>query len=86
MAYRLAGWHEIQQCKRAFATLPGNGPHHTLERVWYRVLGFKSLQSGGGTGLQPYARVVREDGTLQDVAFYPAKALAFETASGEIIK
>jgi len=87
MAYRLAKWHEIQACKRAFATLPGapGTPHHELERVWYTVHGFKDLISGGGMGLQPFARVSRESDP-GNLGYYPVKALAFETDSGEIVK
>lgn len=78
MAFRLAKWHEIQACKRAFMTLPDG------ERVWYRVHGFRDGETCNG--VVPYARISREGDTSGDLGLYPVKALVFETPSGELVK
>jgi hypothetical protein len=78
MAFRMAHWSEIQTCKRAFMTLPDG------ERVFYRVLGFRDLQTVNG--LKPYAKIRREDDTSDASGLYPVNALVFETASGELVK
>ena len=78
MAFRLAKWHEIQACTRAFMTLPDG------ERVFYRVHGFRDLPTCNG--VMPYARISREGDTTGDVGLYPVKALVFETSTGEHVK
>lgn len=78
MAFRLAHWSEVQQCKRAFMTMPDG------ERVFYRVVGFRDLQTVNG--IKPYAKISREGDAMNEQGFYPVNALVFETASGEFVK
>jgi hypothetical protein len=54
------------------------------ERVWYRVVGFKDLQTVNG--LKPYAKIAKEGDPSAESGLYPVNALVFETAAGELVK